>query len=95
MGFNNVYCFFVHYGYDIDGWKEKDEYGFITANSFEEAYLQLKGYFGDDILSYGLEYIGDTGILSINDKALVKTFKKAFTDYHYGAEEEENKEDTE
>lgn len=94
MGFNNVYCFFVHYGYDIDGWKEKDEYGFITANSFEEAYLQLKGYFGDDILNYGLEYIGDTGILSINDKTLVKTFKKAFTDYHYGTEEE-NEEDEE
>ena len=93
MGFNNVYCFFVHYGCDIDGWQEKDEYGFITANSFEEAYLQLKGYFGDDILSYGLEYIGDTGILSIGDKALAGTFKKAFIDYHYSTEEENEEEE--
>lgn len=85
MGFNNVYCFFVHYGYDIDGWKEKDEYGFITANSFEEAYLQLKGYFGDDILSYGLEYIGDTGLFSVSNKAMVDMLKDEFTNYHYGS----------
>ena len=85
MGFNNVYCFFVHYGYDIDGWKEKDEYGFIIANSFEEAYLQLKGYFGDDILSYGLEYIGDTGLFSVSNKAMVDMLKDEFTNYHYGS----------
>ena len=85
MGFNNVYCFFVHYGYDIDGWKEKDEYGFITANSFEEAYLQLKGYFGNDILSYGLEYIGDTGLFSVSNKAMVDMLKDEFTNYHYGS----------
>lgn len=85
MGFNSVYCFFVHYGYDIDGWKEKDEYGFITANSFEEAYLQLKGYFGDDILSYGLEYIGDTGLFSVSNKAMVDMLKDEFTNYHYGS----------
>ena len=85
MGFNNVYCFFVHYGYDIDGWKEKDEYGFITANSFEEAYLQLKRYFGDDILSYGLEYIGDTGLFSVSNKAMVDMLKDEFTNYHYGS----------
>ena len=85
MGLNNVYCFFVHYGYDIDGWKEKDEYGFITANSFEEAYLQLKGYFGDDILSYGLEYIGDTGLFSVSNKAMVDMLKDEFTNYHYGS----------
>ena len=89
MDFNNVYCFFVHYGYDLDGWQERDEYGFIAANDFEGAYAQLKAYFGEDILSFGLEYVGDTGIISIGDKELVKSFKQSFIDYHYGSEEDE------
>ena len=89
MKVDNVYCFYVHYGFDMDGWYEKDEYGFIAANSFEDALAQLRGYYGDDILSFGLEYIGDTGIISIGDKELVKSFMKSFVDYHYGSEEDE------
>lgn len=89
MKFDNVYCFYVHYGFDMDGWREKDEYGFIAANSFEDALAQLRGYYGEDILSFGLEYIGDTGIISIGDKELVKSFMKSFIDYHYGSEEDE------
>ena len=89
MKFDNVYCFCVHYGFDMDGWREEDEYGFITANSFEDALAQLRGYYGDDILSFSLEYIGDTGIISIGDKELVKSFMKSFVDYHYGSEEDE------
>ena len=85
MGFNNVYCFFVHYGYDIDGWKEKDEYGFIVADDFEGAYAQLKAYYGEDILSYSLEYIGDTGLFSVSNKAMVDMLKDEFTNYHYGS----------
>lgn len=88
MGFNNVYYFFVHYGYDLDGWREKDEYGFITADDFEGAYTQLKAYYGDDILSFGLEYIGDTGLISIGDKKLTQSFRQSFINYHYNAEEE-------
>lgn len=88
MKFDNVYYFYVHYGFDVDGWYEKDEYGFIAANSFEDALAQLRGYYGDDILSFGLEYIGDTGIISIGDKELVKSFMKSFIDYHYGSEED-------
>ena len=88
MGFNNVYCFFVHYGYELDGWREKDEYGFITANDFEGAYTQLKAYYGEDILSFGLEYIGDTGLISIGDKELIQSFRQSFINYHYNTEEE-------
>ena len=89
MPVNNVYCFSVHYGYDLDGWQEKDNYGFITANDFEGAYAQLKAFYGEDILSFSLEYIGDTGIVSIGDKELVKSFKQSFIDCHYGSEEDE------
>lgn len=88
MGFNNVYCFFVHYGYELDGWQEKDEYGFITANDFEGAYAQLKTYYGEDILSFSLEYIGDTGLISIGDKELVQSFRQSFINHHYNTEEE-------
>lgn len=88
MKFDNVYCFCVHYGFDMDGWREEDEYGLIAANSFEDAFAQLRGYYGDDILSFGLEYIGDTGIISIGDKELVKSFMKSFINHHYGSEED-------
>ena len=88
MPFNNVYCFFVHYGFELDGWQEKDDYGFITANDFEGAYAQLKSFYGEDILSFGLECIGDTGIISIGDKELVQSFRQSFINYHYNTEEE-------
>ena len=87
MGFNYVYCFHVHYGYDVDGWKEKDEYGFVTADDFEGAYAQLKSYYGDDIISFTLEYIGDTGLISVGDKAMVDALKDEFTNYHYGEDD--------
>lgn len=83
MTFNYVYCFSVHYGYDLDGWQEKDEHGFIIADDFEGAYAQLKAYYGNDILSYSLEYIGDTGLFSVSNKAMVDMLKDEFTNYHY------------
>ena len=89
MPVNNVYCFGVHYGYDLDGWVEKDEYGFIMANDFEGAYAQLKAYYGDDILSFSLEYVGDTCLISIDNKAMIDTLKDEFTNYHYGSKEDE------
>lgn len=89
MTFNCVYCFSVRYGYDLDGWQEKDEYGFIVADSFEDAYAQLKSYYGDDILSYGLEYIGDTGLFTVGSKAMIDMLKDEFTNYHYGSKEDE------
>ena len=88
MPVNNVYCFFVFFLYDLDGWQEKDDYGFITANDFEGAYAQLKAFYGEDILSFGLEYIGDTGLISIGDKELVQSFRQSFINHHYNTEEE-------
>ena len=88
MTFNCVYYFSVHYGYDLDGWQEKDEYGFIVAEDFEGAYAQLKAYYGEDILSYSLECIGDTGLFSVGHKAMVGMLKDEFTSYHYGSKED-------
>ena len=88
MGFENIYYFHVHYGYELDTWEEKDEYGFVPANSFEAALEQLKTYYGNDMLSVTLEYIGDTGVLSLGNKDLAKKFRQEFIKYHYGSEEE-------
>ena len=89
MTFNYVYCFSVHYSYELDGWQEEDEYGFIIADNFEGAYAQLKAYYGDDILSYSLEYICDTGLFSVSNKAMVDMLKDEFINYHYGSKEDE------
>ena len=92
MPVNNVYCFSVHYGYDLDEWVEKDEYGFVMANDFEGAYAQLKAYYGDDILSFSLEHVGDTGLISIDNKAMIDMLKDEFTAYHYGCDKKEEEE---
>lgn len=92
MPVNNVYCFNVHYGYDLDEWVEKDEHGFVMANDFEGAYAQLKAYYGDDILSFSLEYVGDTGLISIDNKAMIDMLKDEFTAYHYGCDNKEEEE---
>lgn len=93
MPVNNVYCFSVHYGYDLDGWVEKDEHGFVMANDFEGAYAQLKAYYGDDILSFSLECVGDTGLISVDNKAMIDMLKDEFTTYHYGCDNKEEDEE--
>ena len=87
MTFDSVYCFSVRYGYTLDTWQEKTEHGFVVANNFEGALEQLRGYYGDDMLSFSLEYIGDTGLLAIDNKQLVEDFRKQFIGYHYGDED--------
>ena len=84
MTFNYVYYFHVCYG-----WKEKDEYGFVTADDFEGAYAHLKAYYGDEILSYTLEHIGDTGLISVGNKGMAEMLKDEFTNYHYGSDKED------
>lgn len=87
MGFDYVYYFSVRYGYTLDTWQEKTEYGFVVANDFEGALAQLRAYYGDDMLEFGLVYIGDTGLISIGDKAMAEAFMDEFTNYHYGEDD--------
>ena len=87
MKFDNVYYFHVHFGCDIEGWEERDEYGFIVAQSFNEAMTRIVDVYRDDLMSVNLEYIGDTSIICINNKELAEQFKEAFISTHYGEEE--------
>lgn len=88
MKFDNVYYFHVHFGCDFEGWKERDEYGFITAQSFIEAMTKIADVYRDDLMSVNLECIGDTSIICINNKELAEKFKEAFISTHYWEDEE-------
>lgn len=90
MVFNSVYYFHVHYGYEMETWGEKDEYGFIAADSFEDALKQLRGYYGDDMLNIALEYMGDTGLIAIGNKTIADTFKNEYVSYHYDFDKEDS-----
>lgn len=87
MKFDNVYYFHVHFGCEVEFWEERDEYGFITAQSFNEAMTKIVDVYREDLMSVNLEYIGDTSIVSINNKELAEKFKEAFINTHYGEEE--------
>lgn len=76
--------FYFHVKYYCDGVSDgRDEYGFVPADSFEEALKTLRGYYGNDILSVTIESIADVGLLTIGNKALVDTMKREFIKYHY------------
>ena len=83
MSFDELFYFHVKYGYDDGTWKERDEYGFVPANSFEDALAHLREYYGSDIMSVTLESIGDFGLLAVGNKELVDTMKREFIKYHY------------
>ena len=87
MKFDNVYYFHVHFGCEVEFWEERDDYGFITAQSFNEAMIKIVDVYSDDLMSVNLEYIGDTSIICINNKELAEQFKEAFINTHYGEEE--------
>ena len=48
----------------------------------------ITNYYQEDLLSVKIEYIGDTGMISIEDKKVAENFKKAYIKTHYGEEEE-------
>ena len=83
MKFDNVYYFHVHFGCEVEFWEERDEYGFITAQSFNEAMAKIVDVYREDLMSVNLECIGDTSIISINNKELAEQFKEAFINTHY------------
>lgn len=83
-----VYYFHVHYGYDYEGWKEKDEYGFLLASNFIHAMNQIVEYYRDDLLSVKISQLGDTGIISIENEEVAEAFRKSFLKTHYEEDEE-------
>lgn len=93
MNVYDVFYFHAHFGADIDGWQERDEYGFIIARDFTDAMYHIVNTYRDELMSVEIEYAGDTGIISVNDKEVAEDFKKAYIKTHYGEEETEYERD--
>ena len=85
----DVFYFHVCYECDIsERWEERDEYGFVTANNFVHAMEQISGYYRDDLISVDIQYAGDTGMITIDNKEIAEAFKKSYIKTHYGEDEE-------
>ena len=85
----DVFYFHAHYGCDIlEKWEERDEYGFVSANNFIHAMEQISNYYKDDLISVDIQYAGDTGMITINNKEIAEAFKKSYIKTHYGEDEE-------
>ena len=84
----NVFYFHARYGCDIlEKWEERDEYGFVTANNFIHAMEQISDYYRDDLISVDIQYAGDTGMITIDNKEIAEAFKKSYIKTHYGEDE--------
>lgn len=88
MNVYDVFYFHAHFGADIDDWQELDEYGFIVAKDFTDAMYHIVNTYRDELMSVEIEYAGDTGIISVNNKEVAEDFKKAYIKTHYGEDEE-------
>ena len=85
----DVFYFHTRYGCDIlEKWEERDEYGFVTANNFVHAMERISGYYRDDLISVDIQYAGDTGMITIDNKEIAEAFKKSNIKTHYGEDEE-------
>ena len=89
----DVFYFHAHYGYEFDGWQECDEYGFVLAKNFVNAVEQVADYYKDDLLSVEIQYTGDNGMISVNNKGIAEAFRKSYIETHYGEEEYEHSEE--
>jgi hypothetical protein len=83
-----VFYFHAHYGYDFDGWQERDEYGFVLAKNFVNAMEQVVDYYRDDLMGVEILYTGDTSIIPINNEGIAEAFRKSYIKTHYGEDEE-------
>ena len=89
MDFYDVFYFHAHYGGEVlNEWKEFDEYGFVVAKDFNGAMEQISNQYRNELMSVSIEYIGDSGIVSCNDKEVAEAFKGSYTKCHYGEDEE-------
>lgn len=87
MNFGDVFYFHAHFGFEAGKWEEHDEYGFVIAEDFNHAMNWITNYYREDLLSIEIEYVGDTGMVSIEDKKAAENFKRAYIKTHYGEEE--------
>lgn len=87
-----VFYFHAHYGYEgydiTEDWEERNEYGFVLAKNFTHAMEQVVDYYRDDLLSVEIQYVGDTGMISVDNKEIAEAFKKSYIKTHYGEDGE-------
>ena len=83
----DVFYFHAHYGYEGESWEEHDEYGFLLARDFVCAMEQITEYYRDDLMGIEIHCIGDSGMISVENKEIAEAFKKSFVKTHYGEEE--------
>ena len=85
----DVFYFHARYGCDtLEKYEERDEYGFVSANNFIHAMEQISGYYRDYLISVDIQYVGDTGMITIDNKEIAESFKKSYIKTHYGEDEE-------
>lgn len=84
----DVFYFHAHYSRDVfEKWEKRDEYGFVSANNFIHAMEQISNYYKDDLISVDIQYAGDTGMITIDNKEIAEAFKKSYIKTHYGEDE--------
>lgn len=89
MDFYDVFYFHAHYGGEVlNKWEEFDEYGFVVAKDFNGAMEQISNQYRSELMSVSVECIGDSGIVSCNDKEVAEAFKRSYIKCHYGEDEE-------
>ena len=85
----DVFYFHARYCCDtLEKYEERDEYGFVSANNFIHAMEQISNYYKDDLISVDIQYAGDTGMITIDNKEIAEAFKKSYIKTHYGEDEE-------
>ena len=83
--------FYFHARYDCDileKYEERDEYGFVSANNFIHAMEQISDYFFFCFFCVDIQYAGDTGMITVDNKEFAEAFKKSYIKTHYGEDEE-------
>ena len=83
--------FYFHARYDCDileKYEERDEYGFVSANNFIHAMEQISDYYRDSLISVDIQYAGDTGMITVDNKEIAEAYKKSYIKTHYGEDEE-------
>lgn len=85
----NVFYFNARFVFEDQPYEERNQYGFLAAEDFIHAMKQITDYFGEDLISISLTFVGDTcGIISTENKEVAEAFKKSYLKTHYGEDEE-------
>lgn len=82
----DVFYFSARYAVEDNGYEEQEQHGFVVAESFNKAMDWVVDYFRGDLLSVEISYLGDTGLISTDNKEIAEGFKRSYLKTHYGEE---------